>query len=772
MHPFKKISAIAVAIVLFLIVAGFALTMRVPVTAQAGAVNVENQEVSGIPGAGVIRALAQVETPPAPRVNHREFPLLRREFQSGSEVTAACLTCHSGVAQEVMQTTHWTWEFESPIDGELLGKKNVINNYSMGIASNEPLCTSCHTGFGWEDTSFDFGVQENVDCLVCHDTTGTYQKLPAGAGHPAIDLTEFPPGSETFYGPIDLSFVAQSVGPTSRVSCGSCHFSDTSDPVRHGDLDASLRAPDRNADVHMSLQGGNFSCSTCHTAEAHQIAGSRYTESVGATLTCETCHTSNPHPNTLLNNHSDRVACQTCHIPAYGVGGAPAMTFWDWSKAGGAQERIENDNGYLAYDPRYGEFTWQENVVPQYAWFNGQIDYVTVETIIDPASPPVPLTEIYGDRTDPNAKIFPVRVQRAIQPYDVRFRTLVIPHLYGDDPNAYWNSMDWNQAIRAGMDYVGAEYSGEYGFIETEMYRVENHMVAPREGSLICLDCHTTEDSLLDFAALGYSPVEVNRLTLFPPDLSIMSGVADLSPEYCLSCHVPEHEQWLVSNHGAKNVGCVACHLPADSTSDHPTVPMSVDRSEFTCGTCHLGHLDDWRESRHAELGITCINCHEPHNQNQRIVGDFQTSCESCHHKEAVDVPHSTHTAAGLICTDCHKHTQLSTGHNFEIGPDTCLRCHSSEIHRSSAIIDSNSGLTVTPVSPPETVPIQEPETPAGVIEPPPLFYLIVGGVAGFGLFWVFRGRDPGSIHLENQPDMQENNASEQTKSEDTQGEA
>ncbi len=35
-----------------------------------------------------------------------------------------------------------------------------------------------HVGYGWKDDTFDFSSQENVDCLVCHDTTGAYHKDP------------------------------------------------------------------------------------------------------------------------------------------------------------------------------------------------------------------------------------------------------------------------------------------------------------------------------------------------------------------------------------------------------------------------------------------------------------------------------------------------------------------------------------------------------------------------------------------------------------------
>ena len=66
-------------------------------------------------------------------------------------------------------------------------------------------CSSCHIGHGWTDDSFDFTAEERVDCLACHDTTGTYTKDPKLAKP-------------------NLRKVARSVGATSRASCGACHF--------------------------------------------------------------------------------------------------------------------------------------------------------------------------------------------------------------------------------------------------------------------------------------------------------------------------------------------------------------------------------------------------------------------------------------------------------------------------------------------------------------------------------------------------------------------
>ena len=69
-----------------------------------------------------------------------------------------------------------------------MGKKNVINNFCTSISSNNTFCSACHIGYGWSDDSFDFSEQTNVDCLVCHDNTGTYQKGKGGFPAEGVDL--------------------------------------------------------------------------------------------------------------------------------------------------------------------------------------------------------------------------------------------------------------------------------------------------------------------------------------------------------------------------------------------------------------------------------------------------------------------------------------------------------------------------------------------------------------------------------------------------------
>lgn len=96
--------------------------------------------------------LAAAATPPAGRsfstADHSRFAELQGPFKSGEEVTQACLQCHTEAAKQVMATRHWTWDYAHPQTGQRLGKKNMVNGFCIGIASNEAFCTSCHAGYG------------------------------------------------------------------------------------------------------------------------------------------------------------------------------------------------------------------------------------------------------------------------------------------------------------------------------------------------------------------------------------------------------------------------------------------------------------------------------------------------------------------------------------------------------------------------------------------------------------------------------------------------
>jgi len=449
--------------------------------------------------------------------DHSKFDELKEPFQTGPEVTKACLGCHTEAAKQIHKTKHWTWDYTNPANGQMLGKKNVINNFCTAVPSNQGFCSACHIGYGWKDDSFDFSAEENVDCLVCHDGTGKYKKIPGLAGHPNYKLMEFPPGSGNMREPVDLNKVAQSVTATSRKTCGTCHFfGGGGDAVKHGDLDSSLTNPQRYLDVHMDSAGLNFACSECHVTDAHEVSGSRYAPTAsdpeGAHLrgkadtrnkaTCQSCHGNSPHPDSAakLNDHTRKLACQTCHIPAYARSPLATKMSWDWSTAGqlddqGKRLKKKDAAGRTNYDSFKGDFTYDRYVIPEYTWFNGNINYTLVGDTVDPTQV-VRINAFQGGPDDPDARIWPVKVFRGKQPYDMQSRSLVVFHTAGKDDAAYWGNYDWDKAIKVGMQSVGREYSGELGFVATEMSWPITHMVAPKDDALRCDQCHSKNGRL------------------------------------------------------------------------------------------------------------------------------------------------------------------------------------------------------------------------------------------------------------------------------------
>lgn len=420
------------------------------------------------------------------QVDHSDF--FDDSFDTPQDVTAACLDCHEDVGKEIMHTRHWTWMAPEG-SKSTLGKQNLINNFCIATSSNLPRCTSCHIGYGWKDGSFDFTNEKNIDCLICHDQSGTYKKIPTGAG--AVDEK------------VDLVQVAQSVGLTTRKNCGTCHFDGGGGTgVKHGDMDNSLYKPTRDIDVHMG--GEEFQCTECHVTNEHKIAGASHgsMEAGENMVSCLDCHDEEVHAKGILNKHISSVACETCHIPSF-AREMPTKVWWDWSEAGMNKKDKKDKYGKSTFIKKKGSFVWEKNVIPTYAWYNGSAEYYHIGDKIDP-SKIVKLNKLNGNIRDKNAKIAPFKVMKGKQPYDSKNNYMIVPHLFGK--KGYWKTFDWKEASEIGMESVDLDFSGSVGFIETEMSWPINHMVAPADKALKCMACHGKKSQhRLDWKALGYS---------------------------------------------------------------------------------------------------------------------------------------------------------------------------------------------------------------------------------------------------------------------------
>ena len=352
-----------------------------------------------------VAVLAILLALPAFAMDHSK--LIVGPINSGSDATKQCLKCHDDEATAIMQTPHWTWTRQQVVNGKQidLGKINAFNNFCTSTSTNRVHCSECHIGYGWRDQSFDFADKTKVDCLVCHDTTGTYHKDGNNAG-------EVEEG-------VDILRVAQHVGKPSRYNCGACHFyGGGGDAVKHGDLDSTMEYPDKDVDIHMSPDGQDFACQTCHETESHMVSGADMATSPDGknAFGCTRCHDAAPHKQSRLNQHTATVACQTCHIPAFARGERTQMD-WDWSTAG--KEVQLSSKADVTYRKTMGTLTWKKNVVPTYAWFNGKSGVYLRGEKMDP-SKPTKLTYPLGDIKDPQAKIYPFKVHTGKA--DLRFK--------------------------------------------------------------------------------------------------------------------------------------------------------------------------------------------------------------------------------------------------------------------------------------------------------------------------------------------------------------
>jgi hypothetical protein len=270
--------------------------------------------------------------------------------------------------------------------------------------------------------------------------------------------------------------------------------------VKHGDLSSDLIDPTEDQDVHMGALG--FSCQACHTASGHEIAGTTALHSDEGDVACTDCHSAtNTHSEndiigSITNQHTDRVACQTCHIPTFSRTQATTVA-WFWDEAGEDRTDIPQQFGKDTYSKKKGRFIWDMDVTPTYMWFDGMwarkvINVSDTYTEAGTEADPVVLAAPTATSADEDAKIYPFKKLVGRQPADLTNQRMVVPHLFGTGPgpNPFWVAYDWGLAIAEGTAYAGQPYSGDYGFVNTVMYLSINHEVAPKEDARVCGDCH------------------------------------------------------------------------------------------------------------------------------------------------------------------------------------------------------------------------------------------------------------------------------------------
>ncbi len=171
--------------------------------------------------------------------DHSKFEALKGPFANGSEVTKACLTCHTEAGKHFMKSIHWTWEYTHPKTGQKLGKSVLVNNYLHQRARQRGHVRPVSRQLQLERRRISISPSRKTS-TVLSATTGpapiTRLRRPR-ATRPA-------PSCSRICSPSTSSRSRRAWTCQDAANCGSCHFNGGGgDGVKHGDLDSSLNHP-------------------------------------------------------------------------------------------------------------------------------------------------------------------------------------------------------------------------------------------------------------------------------------------------------------------------------------------------------------------------------------------------------------------------------------------------------------------------------------------------------------------------------------------------
>jgi len=433
---------------------------------------------------------------------------------AGYDGARACEACHTGQVSEFGASNHYQWQGKFGSINDFCGYPDI--NFGPGKLTTvygtqvDGGCASCHAGMGQRPSTTNYA---NADCLTCH--ASAYRRTLVNVG----GVWRFVPDRANMPPTIAIQ------GEPTRFACLTCHaYAGGGCNNKRGDMSDVLANPSRTQDVHMS---SGMTCVDCHLAEDHRIAGRgvdlRIDEGVPM-RECADCHNPAAEHDEKLRSHLDRVACQSCHIPAYGRS-VSTDVLRDFRAA------EVNERGL--FEPK---ITRQSNVIPVYAFWNGQSEFYDFR---DSAAPEQALARPLGSIDD--GKLHPFKLHRAIQPQDP-VTGAILPVKAG----ILFQTGNVDLAIRVGAQESGFDLSQGYTFLDTRRWMGIFHEMPPASEALRCAGCHDATDRV-DFPALGYDP----RATRNGRPL-------------CISCHGPKEAMSFYKLHDKhvkdKGLRCAECH--------------------------------------------------------------------------------------------------------------------------------------------------------------------------------------------------------------------
>lgn len=401
-------------------------------------------------------------------------------------------------------------------------------------------CSQCHPGGG---VLKQYGM--DVDCLICHQQSGYKGGLGVGKTPAGIDrnglviqsngarlaslmMAGAKAGGD--YKRLDLSQIAAKsmegvelrIGKPRPDNCNFCHWKTNG---KRGTKYGVFKG--KSTDVHYSA---GMLCQDCHVTKEHQIGKGRIVDTAGTPelrgtmKTCTDCHSKTPHHGNNaedLNNHLDRIACVTCHIPKTD----PGVKQVDWVLGMDMVKMMKKFHWMLPIANVFGMATpemmteqihemigcyKEKNVAgfkPVYAWNNPDILCTDV---------PHPT----GDRDDEHSLITPFNKVETLL-----FDDGMTPEAL-KDPNGNANGYPVPRTFvaRAGgkgkrettLSEMRSWENGKYKnaiIRKIPMYFTLFHSIAPAKEALTCNQCHAKKNGRFNFKALGYDTDEIEELT-------------------------------------------------------------------------------------------------------------------------------------------------------------------------------------------------------------------------------------------------------------------
>ncbi len=420
------------------------------------------------------------------------------------EGTSTCLECHEEEATSFFHSQHYQWQGQSPnitnADGEMLGKMNTMNDFCTNPAASwignsanaegkviAQGCSKCHAGLGkMPSPELSREQLENIDCLICHASGYRRDLYQDEAGN-----WEWKP--ILWQNQRGMDSVSKRITMPERKMCLRCHSGAGGGPnFKRGDIEYKLGDCEPDFDVHMATEGNNMHCVDCHAGDDHRVRGRGTdlsgTDSPDNPLYCTSCHDEKPHGKKALDFHTDRLNCTICHITEFAKDDQTDMRR-DWS----TPKYHEEANKYSA------TITFGKNVVPVYAWFNGNTRLMKMGDKVEyNKDGTITIMAPQGSRKDKKAKINAFKLHEGVLPVWTE-KEWLIP-LAVDE---FFIDGDIEKAVHEGAHAAYGIENFEYEWVETKRYMGLFHEVRPADKALQCLDCHS-EGGRMDWKALGY----------------------------------------------------------------------------------------------------------------------------------------------------------------------------------------------------------------------------------------------------------------------------